>query len=107
MAVGGCGWWAVGRGLSVGRGWRLAVGFVFNLALKLHCGHEATVLVHCVGDLLDAAVGQQHVEGALGVVAVAGLRVAEVVAGVIVLDGPVEVVGGFLQRGSVRVTFDV
>ena len=55
----------------------------------------ARVTVDVISYLLDATVGKLHVVGALGVVIVAGLLVAELVAGGIVIDGPVEVVVGF------------
>lgn len=96
MTIGWCGWGSVGGGLSVGGSWGLAVGVVLSLALVLHGGHVAAVPVDSVGDLLHAAVGQQHVVAALGVVAVAGLVLAEVKSGIVVLHGPVEGVFGFL-----------
>ena len=49
--------------------------------------------------LLDATVGNLHVVGALGVVIVASLLVAELVAGAIVINEPLEVVVGL--RGLV------
>ena len=54
----------------------------------------ARVAVDVVGNVLDATVGELHVVGSLGVVTVAGLLVAELVAGGVVVHGPLEVVLG-------------
>ena len=63
-------------------------------AVVLDVGHVAVVTVHEVSDGLQAAVGEVHGVHALGVVTVAGLLVVEVVAGGVVLYGPLEVVLG-------------
>lgn len=76
---------------------------ILNLALEFDCGHKARVAIDGVGDLLDEAVGQQHVVKALSVVTVAGFLVAKVVAGVMILNGPVEGVDGFLAERRARV----
>ena len=107
--------WSIGRlGWSVGRA-RLGRGVtrsgrgvglpglcglrVARLALVADLRHVARVAVHVVGHLLQAAVGELHVVGALGVISVAGLLVAEVIAGVFIPHGVVEVVLGL--RGLV------
>lgn len=77
---------------------------LLGLALEFHGGHVAGVPDDGVGYLFDAAVGQKHVVGALGVVAIAALLVAEVDAGVVVVDNPFIRIGGFLAGGSVTVS---
>ena len=67
---------------------------VLGLALISDLGLVTAIGVDGVGDPLEAAVGQGHVIGAGGLVAVALLVVAVVVLGVVVVDRPVEVVGG-------------
>ena len=115
VAVGGSGvaisWsWGVavgwGRGVAIGRsrgvavGWGVTVGFwVLSLAFVGHLGHVTGVAVHVVSNSLHAAVGKQHLVGALGVVTVTGLLSTEVVAAVVVLDG---VLGAVLGRGLRR-----
>lgn len=53
-----------------------SLSFVGNL------GQVATVAVNAVGDLLQASIGQCHTVNTLGVIKLAGLLVAEIVAGV-------------------------
>lgn len=104
-------------GVHVCRGMRWAVGgrdvkwlclvcevvFLFGLALEYDGGNKAGIAADGVADFLSAAVRQQHVIKALGVVSVPGLLVAEVVA-VVVLNGPVEGVNWFLVVGSERMS---
>ena len=70
---------------------------VASLALVADLCYVARVTVHVVSHLLQAAVGKVYVVGALGVVSVAGLLVAEVVAGGVILHGVVEVVLGLAR----------
>ncbi|KAG0729576.1 hypothetical protein GWK47_030024 [Chionoecetes opilio] len=65
-----------------------------SLALIADLSQVAAVAVEAVGDLLQAAVGQLHGVGPFGVFQVAGLLVGEVVAGVVVPHGPLEVIIG-------------
>jgi hypothetical protein len=66
----------------------LGVSFVF------HISDVSAVVVGLVGDDLGAAVGEESVVRAGNVTfAIAGLLLAEVVVSVVVLYGPVEVVG--------------
>jgi len=51
-----------------------------SLAIVVDLSHVAGVAVHEVLDGLQAAVGELHVVGSLGVVAVTGLLVSELVA---------------------------
>ena len=69
-------------------------GVEASLALVGHVGDVAVIAVDDVRDLLQAAVGELHVVGSLGVVAVTGLLVSELVAGGVIADGPLEVVLG-------------
>ena len=72
---------------------------VLGLTLVGDLGQVARVALDIVGDLLEATVGQVHEVVALGVVSIAGFRVAVVVAGGGVINEPVEViVGGSLQE---------
>lgn len=82
----------VSRGGFVNRG-RL-VGWVLSLALIFNLSQEAGVAVHSVGNPLQSTVWKLDVIGSLSVVAITSFIVAEVVAGVVVLHGPVEVVLG-------------
>ena len=91
--------------MGVGRLWGLVGGlllWVIGLTLVADLGHEAGVAVDSVGDLLQTTVGKLHVVRPLGVVAVTGLLVAEVVTGVVVLHGIVEVVLGGDLIGGLR-----
>jgi len=76
----------VGSGLVGG----LVLG-VLSLALVADLSYETVAVVHVLDGLL-AAVGEVDGVAALGLVAVAGLRVAEVDAGVAVGDAVVVVV---------------
>ena len=73
-----------------------------SLALVGDLRHEARFAVVSVLDALEAAVGQLHEVGALGVVALEGCLLAVVVAGGRVVDGPVEVIAGMRTRGESR-----
>lgn len=72
---------------------------VLSLALIAHLSHETGVAVHVVSNGLEATIGEQHVVGALGVVAVAGLLCTEVGAAVVVLHNVLTVVLGRDLRG--------
>jgi len=86
----------VGSGLVGG----LVLG-VLSLALVADLSYETVAVVHVLDGLL-AAVGEVDGVAALGLVAVAGLRVAEVGAGVAVGDAVVVVVLGWdLERWKV------
>ena len=82
----------IGRSFVVRTTWGvlgvLGVSFVF------HISDVSAIVVGLVGDDLGAAVGEESVVRAGDVTfAIAGLLLAEVVVSVVVLYGPVEVVG--------------
>ena len=82
----------IGRSFVVRTTWGvlgvLGVSFVF------HISDVSAITVSLIGDDLGAAVGEESAVGAGNVTfAIAGLLVSVVVVGVVVLYGPVEVVG--------------
>lgn len=91
----------VGGGSRVGCRDRLVIR-VDRLALVGHVSLEAVVVVSHVSHLLDAAVGEGHGVRALHGLPVGVLGVAEVGAGVVVVDAVVEGVGLGLLQGERR-----
>lgn len=85
----------IGRlGRGIGLGLR-----VLGLAGILNNGNVAVVTVDGVGDSLEPAVGKSDVVLAVGEGSLSGLLGAEVVAGVVVLDGILVGVGSIsLQK---------
>lgn len=65
---------------------------VLGLPLVVNICQEARVTLDSVGDILATTIRKLHMVGALGVVAVTALLVAEVIARVVVLNGVIEVV---------------
>lgn len=104
LGVGGWGRGVGGRGVGSG-----LVHRVGGLALVGDVGDVTVVVVGGEGDDLGAAVGKKDAVRSGGDLAVAGLVVSEVVAGVVVLDGVGEVEGharlliggGSVGRGGV------
>ena len=82
--------------------WRLLCR-VLSLAHILHHGDVAGPAVHGVGDGLEPAVRESHVVLPVGQISVSALLGAEVVAGVVVLDGILPVV----DCGHVSVGVDI
>lgn len=86
-----CGLWLISSITSVEFG-------VMSFPFVCDFGLEAVVVVGYVLDVLDAAVGKSHRVGAMHVLTVRFLRVAEIGARVVVLDSVVEGVRlGFLK----------
>ena len=88
-------------------GSRSGSGRVLGLTLIGDLGLVAAVGINGVSHLLGAAVGKGNIVRAGGLVSVALLLLAVVVAGVLIVDGPVKgvlggSVGGLLVRGGCR-----
>ena len=79
------------------------LGGILSLSGVLHHGHVAISAVHGVGDGLDPTVREGNEVHSVGEVAVPVLLGAEVVAGVVVLDGILPVV----DCGHVSVGVDI
>merc|ERR1712029_1142024 len=79
-------------------GFRLIFG-VLSLTFIGDISNIARVTIDGVGDLLQAAVRELHIVGALGIIAITGLLVAKVIARVVILDSIVEVILGRLLVG--------
>ena len=87
----------LGHHLVITGCWGLVGG---SVALVLHVGDEAAAMCVVEGDNLGAAVGKQHPVRPGDPLAIALLFVSEVVAGILVLDGVVELVGRRLMAAS-------
>merc|ERR1711973_1061709 len=84
------------------RGWFIGLRLIFwvlSLTLIGDISNKARVSIDGVGDLLQAAVRELHIVGALGIIAITGLLVAKVIARVVILDSIVEVILGRLLVG--------
>ncbi len=80
---------SVVRGLGVGSG---LVVVSLGVTVVLNISDVSGVTVDVIVDGLLAAIGKDDVVRSLGVITVAGLMVAHIDVGVVVLDGVVEVV---------------
>jgi hypothetical protein len=82
----------IGRSLVVRTTW--CVLGIFGVSFVFHISDVSAVIIGLVGDDLGAAVGEESLVGAGNVTfTIAGFLVSVVVVGVVVLYGPVEVVG--------------
>merc|ERR1712002_467652 len=83
-------------------GWFIGFRFICRVLGFTFIGdisNKAGVSIDGVGDLLQAAVRELHIVGALGIVAITGFIVTKVIARVVILDSIVEVILGRLLVG--------
>jgi len=66
---------------------------IFGFSLVLDVSHVSGIIIHLVGDSLDATVGQENAVWSRYHFAVAALLVTKVIVGRIVFDGVLEAVG--------------